>query len=101
MTPLPPARLPNRRQRLAGGHCSYTYVGKGFTATMCYRGGFAASFDPSKVVLAYENPGNHASGMNVLFFDGHVKFVTVTSVARLFALYPPPTVPTTMAAEKP
>ncbi len=85
----------------AGGHCSYVYVGKGFTLTMCDPGGFAAGRSMSAVVLAHENPANHKVGMNVLFVDGHVQFVAATSVAQLFAMYPPPAVPTTMPATNP
>ncbi len=84
----------------SGGHCSYVYVGKGFTLTMCDPGGFAAGRLTSDIVLAYENPGHHKGGMNVLFVDGHVQFVAATSVAQLFARYPPPVAPATRAAAK-
>ena len=47
-----------------GGHCSYTYFGRG-----------AANFGGNDVLLA-ENDADHAGGVNVLFTDGHAELET-------------------------
>jgi prepilin-type processing-associated H-X9-DG protein len=51
----------------SGGHCSYIYLGKGLTNTQ------TADF-----ILAYEPLSNHKNaGMNVLYGDFHVEFLTL------------------------
>jgi prepilin-type processing-associated H-X9-DG protein len=56
-----PAPTPD--QLLSGGHCSYVYLGKGFT-----------SMTASGVIL-YENANDHGGGVNMLFADGSVQFI--------------------------
>ena len=72
----------------AGGHLSYLYLGKGLTGT-----------PPPTMILAYEPLANHQNqGMNVLFGDGHVTFITppaaMTMLAELKAGHNPPRVKT-------
>jgi prepilin-type processing-associated H-X9-DG protein len=65
-TPAPGSSGPQQATKLtAGGHDSYVYLGKGLRNT--------AGF---KTVLAYEPMSNHKNGMNVLFGDGHVEFLS-------------------------
>jgi prepilin-type processing-associated H-X9-DG protein len=55
-------------QLSAGGHLSYVYVGRGLTNALA---------NDSTFVLAYEPLKNHSGqGMNVLFADGHVEWLT-------------------------
>jgi len=73
---------------MAGGHLSYVYLGNGFTN--------AASVD---AVLAHETPGHHrGGGMNVLFGDLHVEFISERQakalLAELQAGFNPPRPPT-------
>lgn len=49
----------------AGGHDSYIYLGAGKNSNT-----------PANVVLVYEPLQDHGNGMNVLFADGHVDFVS-------------------------
>ncbi len=57
------------------GHCSYIYLGKGFTT--------AAS---AETILAYEPLKNHdGDGSNVLFGDGHVEFVEKQLMTKMLA----------------
>ena len=71
----------------AGGHLSYIYLGKGITGV-----------PPAKMVIAYEPLANHNNkGMNVLFGDGHVAFISVPAatavIAELNAAHNPPRTP--------
>ena len=59
----------------AGGHLSYVYLGKGMTNTQ-----------PANAVLVYEPLTDHRNqGMNVLFGDGHVDWVTAQSANQILA----------------
>ena len=58
----------------SGGHLSYIYVGKGLTS-------FTVTPD---MVLLYEPTSNHlGNGMNVMFGDFHVEWMTGTDVASI------------------
>jgi predicted Zn finger-like uncharacterized protein/prepilin-type processing-associated H-X9-DG protein len=58
---------------LTPGHLSYVYVGNGLTA----------SASPDTVVL-FENPSNHLNqGMNVLFADFHVEWLSKSNVQSI------------------
>ncbi len=58
---------------MAGGHCSYVYLGKGLTSDA-----------PAEVVLVYEPLSNHFNkGMNVLFGDFHVQFIPATQAQAM------------------
>jgi prepilin-type processing-associated H-X9-DG protein len=79
-TSLTPATGPTTQAIVAdlsaGGHVSYTYIGKGLT----YRA-------TSDVVVAYEAPVDHGGGrgMNVLFADGHAEMFHGARGDRLYA----------------
>jgi prepilin-type processing-associated H-X9-DG protein len=55
------------QQLVAGGHCSYQYLGSGNIQDLT-----------PEIVLAVENPYHHGSDLevNVLFGDGHVRHMT-------------------------
>lgn len=66
-------------QLSAGGHLSYIYVGSS-----------ATNRDPPNVVVAYEPLKNHhGDGMNVLFTDGHIEWLTAAQGKKLLAVAPP------------
>src|SRR5207253_10913636 len=50
---------------LAGDHCSYIYLGKGFTNAA-----------PAAQIMAYEPLGHHPNGTSFLYGDGRVDFVS-------------------------
>ena len=59
----------------AGGHLSYLYFGKGLIGT-----------PPATLILAHEPLANHQNkGMNVLFGDGHVEFITPPAATMILA----------------
>ncbi|GEM_PF-1053634 len=61
--------------QLLNGHCSYIYVGRNFTTKT----------NP-QCVVAFEDPANHGlEGSNVLFADGHVKFMMLFDVASFIS----------------
>jgi prepilin-type processing-associated H-X9-DG protein len=60
---------------LAGGHCSYIYLGAGLTEK---------TVKPTDV-LAYEPPTNHGRGYNIVFGDGHVETLKAARGAKLVA----------------
>lgn len=51
---------------LAGGHCSYVYLGRGWNQKSV----------PANAVVAYEKRAPPTSGANVLFGDGRVEYCT-------------------------
>lgn len=57
----------------AGGHCSYAYV----------RGYASVSNLTAYDVIAFEWPGHHPGGGNVLFGDGHAEFLTDKELAEI------------------
>jgi prepilin-type processing-associated H-X9-DG protein len=60
----------------AGGHLSYIYVGAGWTTATT----------PANAVVAYEPLTNHGgTGMNVLFGDGHVDWLTPAQAKAILA----------------
>jgi prepilin-type processing-associated H-X9-DG protein len=63
------------QQLVAGGHCSYQYLGAGNTKDLT-----------PDIVLAVENPFHHGSdfGANVLFGDGHVRHMTGAASKHIF-----------------
>ena len=61
-----------------GRHLSYAYVGRGLSRRSGAGAGYAT-------VLAYERLSNHGDGMNVLFADGRVVFVTEPQATRMIA----------------
>ena len=96
-TPAPTA--PTTQATAAGlrqpGHCSYIYVGKGLTTE-------TATAD---TVLLYEPPANHGGGMNVLFGDLRVEFLSAadaqTILQQVAARKTPVRVPATAPAIEP
>lgn len=62
----------------AGGHCTYVYVGKGKSTKKNYS---------ASAVVAFEDPSPHGEGMNVLFEDGHVEFVSDSAAEKIRAQY--------------
>jgi prepilin-type processing-associated H-X9-DG protein len=65
-------------QLSAGGHLSYVYAGNGLTTKL--------ASDPT-FVLAYEPLNNHhGEGMNVLFADGHVDWLTAAQGKTFLAV---------------
>lgn len=56
------------------GKSDYVYLGKGKNNAV-----------DAEVVVAYEKPEGLADGINVLFGDGHVEFISTDDAARLFA----------------
>jgi len=71
---------------LSPGHVSYVYLGRGMTNNLA-----------SSVVLAYEPLSNHADeGMNVLYGDCHVEWLTKAQALRMLqGLRTPATGPST------
>ncbi|HWE96221.1 MAG TPA: H-X9-DG-CTERM domain-containing protein [Tepidisphaeraceae bacterium] len=66
-------------QLSADGHLSYVYVG-----------GAVKNNDAADVVVAYEPLKNHhGEGMNVLFVDGHVEWLTAVQGQALSAVAQP------------
>jgi prepilin-type processing-associated H-X9-DG protein len=67
----------------AGGHLSYVYTGNGLSPQ-----------SPPDAVVASELLSNHRDGMNVLFADGHVQWLSArqgqTLIAELAAGHNPP-----------
>lgn len=73
-----------------GHHLSYVYVA----------GGLSASGVTPESILAYENPHDHLDeGMNVLYGDYHVEWVTKVEADRILAEHPSPG-PTTRAGSE-
>lgn len=72
-----PARGPTTQAVVAGmskpGHLSYIYVGKGFDVK---------TVRPDAVIL-YEPISNDGGGMNVLFGDGHIEFISAGNAATI------------------
>lgn len=66
----------------------FVYVGKDKTTAT-----------PPNEVMAYENPALVAGGLNVLFFDGHVEFLSRQAAGQIIPLPPtePPPVPPVIA----
>jgi prepilin-type processing-associated H-X9-DG protein len=62
-------------QLLAGGHCSYLYLGRGLTDK---------TVAPNTIV-AYEIPGIPNVGTNVLYGDGHVEWQNADYATKLIA----------------
>jgi prepilin-type processing-associated H-X9-DG protein len=63
-----------------GHHLSYVYVGSGLTMSVP---------NAATVVLAYEPLTNHhGDGINVLFADGHVEWMTANWAKALIAAHP-------------
>lgn len=61
--------------QLMNGHCSYIYVGRGFTTKV----------NP-ECIVAFADPGHHAlEGTHILVADGHVEFVPLGYVAPLLS----------------
>jgi prepilin-type processing-associated H-X9-DG protein len=56
----------------AGGHLSYVYTGKGMSLS-----------SPATAVVAYEPPSNHGDGMNVLYADGMVRWLSSKEALEL------------------
>jgi prepilin-type processing-associated H-X9-DG protein len=72
---------------LAPGHCSYIYIGQGLNS---------GTVAPNAVV-AYETVANHGgAGMNVLFGDGHVEFVSAAVAGQIGAKVSAKVFPVTM-----
>ena len=72
---------------LGPGHCSYIYVGNGLNS-----GTVAVN-----IVVAYEPLANHGgAGMNVLFGDGRVEFVSATVAEQIGAKVAAKVFPVTM-----
>jgi prepilin-type processing-associated H-X9-DG protein len=73
---------------LTPGHVSYVYLGKGLTS--------AAS---STTVLAYEPLSHHGDGMNVLYGDCHIEWLTrAEALVMLKLLRASATIPATAQA---
>jgi len=74
----------------AGGHLSYVYLGNGMnTATV-----------GANAVVAYEPLSNHANtGMNVLFGDGRVDFISPAAAGALISKVAAKAFPVTMPAQ--
>ena len=74
VAPIGPTKQAVATNLLTPGHNSYVYLGKGLTET-------AATGD---IVILYEPLSNHANnGMNVLFGDGHVEWLTAAEAQPL------------------
>jgi prepilin-type processing-associated H-X9-DG protein len=56
----------------AGGHLSYVYTGKAMSLS-----------SPATAVVAYEPPSNHGDGMNVLYADGMVRWLSSKEAMEL------------------
>jgi prepilin-type processing-associated H-X9-DG protein len=63
------------RDLLAGGHCSYVYVGNSSLHWSM----------PENLVLAYELPGHHPTGSHILFGDLHVELVSPATTEKMLA----------------
>jgi prepilin-type processing-associated H-X9-DG protein len=82
----------------AGGHLSYVYVGDGYST--------GSLMNAATMVVLYEPPGDHGDGVNVLYADGHVTFLStgaaLTAIPGLPSATPNPagrtTAPATQAA---
>ena len=76
----PGADLPTQAANLsAGGHLSYVYVGKGMSTA-------SVGQKSDTTVVVYENLTNHSNaGINVLFADGHVEFITGNRARQVIA----------------
>jgi hypothetical protein len=61
---------------LAGGHCSYVYLGRGLDCT---------GSSPEDAIAAYEIPLHPGDGANVLLVYGDVKYVDAAHVAKIIA----------------
>lgn len=74
-----PAQGPTTQATVAdlysGGHLSYIYLGQKLTTATA----------TANTVVAYEPLSNHRDGMNVLFGDGHVEFLTPAAGNQLLA----------------
>jgi len=70
-----PTTQATANQLMAGGHCSYIYLGKGLTT---------ATVTPD-TVLAYEPPTPASGGSQVLFGDFHVEWEDAIAAAKLVA----------------
>jgi prepilin-type processing-associated H-X9-DG protein len=72
---------------LVPGHCSYIYIGNGLNSRTV----------AANTVVAYEPVANHGgAGMNVLFGDGHVEFVSATLAGQIGARVSAKVFPVTM-----
>jgi hypothetical protein len=63
-------------QLVAGGHCSYVYLGRGLDC---------AGSSPEDAIAAYEIPLHPGDGANVLLVYGDVKYVDAAHVAKIIA----------------
>ncbi|HEX3357256.1 MAG TPA: H-X9-DG-CTERM domain-containing protein [Tepidisphaeraceae bacterium] len=74
----------------AGGHLSYIYLGRGWTVAMT----------PANAIVAYEPLSNHGGdGMNVLFGDGHVEFLSAIAAKPILANAAPGNPPVTLPSQ--
>jgi prepilin-type processing-associated H-X9-DG protein len=72
---------------LAPGHCSYIYVGRGLTS---------GTVAPDAAVAYEPMANNGGAGMNVLFGDGHVEFVSAGVAGQILGKVSAKVFPVTM-----
>jgi hypothetical protein len=73
-------------QLVAGGHCSYVYLGAGLNMGTL----------PPNVVVAYEIPTSPAAGANVLLTYGNVQYLDANHLANIIAQAAAGTFPVTV-----